>query len=279
MLIFCLFYLILISKIFSFLSLGLRRSGNQLSACFTSDGKHIVSAGEDSNVYMWNCIGHEEPAHDQAKTIRSLERFTTNASIAIPWCGLKCGNAEKEPQLHVSDDDSPENLAFAPARFSLGQEYVFESFPKGCATWPEEKLPALSQLSSASALHKSQYKFLKSSCLCTTSSHAWGLVIVTAGWDGRIRSFLNYGLPIPVWSSRHWLYFWRFSIQPHVGNFACRVPTKAEKACGKQMPTEFSSIYIEKGKYRVEASWACAVQIDVLEFRWALLIYLRCTDK
>lgn len=177
---------------------GLRRSGNQLSACFTSDGKHIVSAGEDSNVYMWNCIGHEEPAHDQAKTIRSLERFTTNASIAIPWCGLKCGNAEKEPQLHVSDDDSPENLAFAPARFSLGQEYVFESLPKGCATWPEEKLPALSQLSSASALHKSQYKFLKSSCLCTTSSHAWGLVIVTAGWDGRIRSFLNYGLPIPV---------------------------------------------------------------------------------
>jgi hypothetical protein len=28
------------------------------------------------------------------------------------------------------------------------------------------------------------------------SSHLWGLVIVTAGWDGRIRTYLNYGLPL-----------------------------------------------------------------------------------
>jgi hypothetical protein len=25
------------------------------------------------------------------------------------------------------------------------------------------------------------------------------MVIVTAGWDGRIKSFQNYGLPAPVW--------------------------------------------------------------------------------
>jgi hypothetical protein len=27
----------------------------------------------------------------------------------------------------------------------------------------------------------------------------WGLVIVTAGWDGRIRTYLNYGLPLRLW--------------------------------------------------------------------------------
>ncbi|XP_031252828.1 WD repeat-containing protein 44-like [Pistacia vera] len=173
-------------------------AGNQLSACFTSDGKHMVSACEDSNVYIWNSIDQEEPA-TEAKNIRSWERFTTNASIAIPWCGLKCRNPENEWQFNVSGDDSAEILSsFSPARFNLSQEYFLESFPKGSATWPEEKLPALNPLSSTSPMHKSQYKFLKSSCQSTSSSHAWGLVIVTAGWDGRIRSFHNYGLPVPV---------------------------------------------------------------------------------
>ncbi|GMJ08947.1 hypothetical protein HRI_004563900 [Hibiscus trionum] len=59
-------------------------------------------------------------------------------------------------------------------------------------------LPPSSPSTVSSAMHKSQYKFLKSSCQNTFKSHAWGLVIVTAGLDGRIRSFLNYGLPVPV---------------------------------------------------------------------------------
>lgn len=158
----------------------------------------MVSACEDSNVYIWNSIDQEEPA-TEAKNIRSWERFTTNASVAIPWCGLKCGNPENEWQFNVSGDDSAEILSlFSPARFNLSQEYFLESFPKGSATWPEEKLPALNPLSSTSPMHKSQYKFLKGSCQSTSSSHAWGLVIVTAGWDGRIRSFHNYGLPVPA---------------------------------------------------------------------------------
>ncbi|KAK4845540.1 hypothetical protein QYF36_006280 [Acer negundo] len=178
---------------------GLRSAGNQLSARLTSDGKHIVSTCEDSNVYLWNCTGQEDSAPHQAKKIRSWERFTTNASVAIPWSGLKLGNSENEWQFHLSDDDSPEiQSLYSPECFTLSQEYFLESFPKGSATWPEEKLPTLSRTSSASAMHKSQFKFLKSSCQSTSNSHAWGLVIVTAGFDGRIRSFHNYGLPVPV---------------------------------------------------------------------------------
>lgn len=177
---------------------GLRNAGNQMSASFTSDGKHIVSACDDSNVYVWNCSNEGEPALSQSKSIRAFEHFLTNASVAIPWCGMKYGNPENGWQFHALDESSPNTLPFpSPASFSLSQEFFSESFPKGSATWPEEKLPTSSLVSVPSKIHKSEHKFLKA-CQSTSSSHAWGLVIVTAGWDGRIRSFHNYGLPAPL---------------------------------------------------------------------------------
>ncbi|KDP23830.1 hypothetical protein JCGZ_00073 [Jatropha curcas] len=177
---------------------GLKSTPSQISASFTSDGKHIVSACEDSNVYLWNFIDQGRSDPMQAKTIRSCERFSTNASIAIPWCGLK-HESSGNGGFHVSNDNAPEVMPFpSPAGFSLSQEYFLESFPKGSATWPEEKLPPASPLSTSPAMHKSQYKFLKASCQSIAASHAWDLVIVTAGWDGRIRSFHNYGLPVAV---------------------------------------------------------------------------------
>lgn len=177
---------------------GQHSAGNQAFASLTSDGKHIISACEDSNVYMWNCAAQENRSLSKAMSIKSCERFSTNASIAVPWCGLKHGNPENGRQFQVLHDNMAEPAPYSsPAYFSLSQEYYLESFPKGAATWPEEKLPPSSlSPSMSSALNKSQYKFLKLSCQSTLSSHAWGLVIVTAGSDGRIRSFLNYGLPV-----------------------------------------------------------------------------------
>lgn len=184
---------------FSKFSLGVKNAASQISACFTSDGKHIISACEDSNIYVWSCVNQEEHVPAQAKSTRSCERFSTNASVAIPWCGFQHGNSENGGGFYVSNDDPPEAVpSSSPAGFSLSQEYFLEPFPKGSATWPEETLPSSSPLSTSSAMHKSQYKFLKASCQSAATSHAWGLVIVTAGWDGRIRSFHNYGLPVYV---------------------------------------------------------------------------------
>ncbi|XP_052173197.1 uncharacterized protein LOC127788675 [Diospyros lotus] len=178
---------------------GLRNTGNQLFASFTSDGKHIVSTSEDSNVYVWNCYDQKDLSRSQPKIIRSCERFSTNASIALPWSGFKFETLEKGWQFHVVDETLWDILPFpSPICFSLGQEFILESFPKGTATWPEEKLISSSQQAVSSVMHKSQYKFLRSSCQSTSSSHAWDLVIVTAGWDGRIRSFHNYGLPVAL---------------------------------------------------------------------------------
>ncbi|KAE8719706.1 histone-lysine N-methyltransferase ATXR6-like [Hibiscus syriacus] len=175
---------------------GACNGGNQAFASLTPDGKHIVSACEDANVYVWNCVDQDEQSRPRAKDVRSFERFFANASIAIPWCGMKSENAENGRQFEVLNENLPDNFPFSsPSHFSLSHEYYIESFPKESATWPEETLPPSTV---SSSMHKSQYKFLKSSCQNTFKSHAWGLVMVTAGLDGRIRSFLNYGLPVPV---------------------------------------------------------------------------------
>ncbi|KAL3846152.1 hypothetical protein ACJIZ3_003555 [Penstemon smallii] len=160
---------------------GLRNTGNQISASFTSDGKHIISASEDSNVYIWNYIGKKE-----SKSTKSFECFSSDSSIAIPWSGLKGTNSKNGSKSNKLRESSINSL--------LSQEFL-DSSSKISATWPEENLP----VSSRWALGKSEYKLVKSCCQSSSnSSHAWGLVMVTAGWDGKIKSYHNYGLPVPL---------------------------------------------------------------------------------
>lgn len=189
---------------------GIRNSGSQISASFTSDGRHIISASEDSNVYIWNNYSPVAPVPHQAKSIQSCERFPCNAVVAIPWSGMKSETLASNEQVswdsignsenvcHCRRDPSHDSLISFSSQnsFSLSHEFFSEALPRGSATWPEEKLPASSSLSPASAIRKSQYRRLKSSCQSRAASHAWGLMIVTAGWDGRIRLFHNYGLPV-----------------------------------------------------------------------------------
>ncbi|KAJ8632350.1 hypothetical protein MRB53_025686 [Persea americana] len=184
---------------------GIRNSGNQISARFTSDGSHIISVGEDSNVCIWNHNSPDGPLPQRTKSIRSCERFlSSNASIAIPWLGMKSETLAPNEQVSGDSTGNVENACShnslislsSQNSVSLSHEFFSEAPPKGSATWPEEKLPTSSSPSPASAICKSQYRFLKTSCQNTVTSHAWGLVIVTAGSDGRIRSFHNYGLPV-----------------------------------------------------------------------------------
>ncbi|XP_057981002.1 uncharacterized protein LOC131166444 [Malania oleifera] len=194
---------------------GLRSAGSQIPASFTSDGFHIVSASEDSNVYVWNYISQEGPVSGQVRKNWSCEHFfSNNALIAIPWCGMTSGNSIfssiSGAYSSSSSVDSAENIScqegesscnpisvLPPDHFSRSHRFFSDSSSKGSATWPEEKLPTPTSLVVSSTFCKSKYKLLKKSCQSMFGSpHAWGLVIVTAGWDGRIRSFQNYGLPI-----------------------------------------------------------------------------------
>ncbi|GAA0154357.1 hypothetical protein LIER_12360 [Lithospermum erythrorhizon] len=133
-----------------------------MSASFTSNESYLIAASNDCNVYIWNCNRHEEPSVFES-------------------------NSNDLNQLH--------SIASNRLSFSLANDFYIESNSRGSATWPEEKLRASNQ---RSLLCKSEYRFLKTSCQNLSRSRAWGLVIVTASRDGRIQSFHNYDLPVPV---------------------------------------------------------------------------------
>ncbi|CAA0825699.1 Transducin/WD40 repeat-like superfamily protein [Striga hermonthica] len=158
---------------------GNRNSATQVPASFTSDGQHLVSATEDSYVRIWNYTTEEEQKSSQEKKLKSYESFfSRNASIAVPWYGWK-------EKLGALPSSILRNEKF-PNCFTLGLGFVMDTLYKGSMTWPEERLPQL---------NTKKLKFLKSAF--SNAPHLWGLVIVTAGWDGCIRTFLNYGLPLP----------------------------------------------------------------------------------
>ncbi|KAK4583603.1 hypothetical protein RGQ29_026367 [Quercus rubra] len=69
---------------------GFRNTSSQISASFSQDGKYIVTASEDSQVYVWK---HEEPRNagtGKSKNVvtQSHEHFQCkDVSVAIPWPG------------------------------------------------------------------------------------------------------------------------------------------------------------------------------------------------
>ncbi|KAF8103345.1 hypothetical protein N665_0188s0283 [Sinapis alba] len=178
---------------------SLRTTLSPTSALFTSDGKHIVSTIEDSGIHVWDYSQPNKKAASpqKPKTIRSYEGFLSdNVSVAIPWLGQ--GKEEDSVCSFIADLDKKFAHLPLPVRDCFSQV-------KGATTWPEEKLGLVAGSAaaaiSATASSRSKLRLLRSVCQNvnnTCTPHLWGLVIVTATWDGRIRVFHNYGLPIRV---------------------------------------------------------------------------------
>ncbi|CAH9071116.1 unnamed protein product [Cuscuta epithymum] len=178
---------------------GPRKSGNHTSpAHATPNGKHVISIGEDSQVYLWNYEDRRVQDPKQVKSERSFEHFISErASIAIPWVG------ESSSQM----DPSPPRIWADSERFSLGNWFSTETSSRVSVTWPEEVLPLYNVPTPENGDnhvtdhdHDDEDGHLRSKLVNnnTSRSPAWGLVIVTAGLDGRIRTFHNYGLPVRV---------------------------------------------------------------------------------
>ncbi|PIN25349.1 WD40 repeat-containing protein [Handroanthus impetiginosus] len=176
---------------------GNRSSGSQVPASFTSDGEHIVSISEDSNVRVWNYMAHDQKS-SRPKKVWSCESFLSkNASMAIPWGGLKNKLGSLPGNILSNGHFDEKLLQKFPDCFTTSLGFFLDTLYKGSATWPEEKLPQSNPTTVKPSLCKSEFKFLKNAWLSALNSpHLWGLVIVTAGFDGCIRTFLNYGLPI-----------------------------------------------------------------------------------
>ncbi|KAL9393367.1 hypothetical protein Peur_012652 [Populus x canadensis] len=185
---------------------GLPKSGSQMSASFTSNGRHIISVGEDCRVYVWNYDGLCTSWSKHIKSVKSCEFFfSEGVSVAVPWSGtgteVRGLGSRRSFQSHAQTEEIA-SWRKDSERFSLGSWFFMDGRCRGSyATWPEEKLPMWDVPILDAEYQNQQIKSLHEQQCVNTNDHislseAWGLVIVTAGWDGKIRAFHNYGLPI-----------------------------------------------------------------------------------
>ncbi|MQL98771.1 hypothetical protein Taro_031488 [Colocasia esculenta] len=117
---------------------GRRKSKSQLSASFTSDGRYIVSTGDDSRVYIWN-YQSDALSSKATKSTHSCEYFfSKDASIAIPWPGMD----DQVPGSSLQSQKIIDPLACVreSERSCLGAWFFADCSRRPSATWPEEKL-------------------------------------------------------------------------------------------------------------------------------------------
>lgn len=190
---------------------GLAKSGGQTSASFTSTGQHIVSVGEDSRIYIWNYDNMRIQLSKAKKSARSCEHFSfEGVSIAIPYSGMGpekggAGNDSTSVSSQTCSNQSSYSWARDQERFSLASWFSTDVSSKASATWPEEKLPIWDaqypdqddQTCNCPDHHLQQlHQHQNNSQSFGNLPASWGLVFVTAGKDGMIRTFHNFGLPM-----------------------------------------------------------------------------------
>ncbi|KAL3839533.1 hypothetical protein ACJIZ3_024124 [Penstemon smallii] len=70
---------------------GFRNTSSQISASFSPDGRHVISASEDSQVYIWKAEDSKNLGAGKGRsrvTIQANEHFhCKDVSVAIPWPG------------------------------------------------------------------------------------------------------------------------------------------------------------------------------------------------
>lgn len=180
-----------------------------MSASVASSGKHIISIGEDSRVYVWNHNGLCIPLEKETKSVRSCEHFISEGvTVAVPWSGLgmeprSLGSGSPKYCSQTLDQIEAASRVRDSERFCLGNWFSMDGPCRGSATWPEEKLPLWDVLGSEDESHHQHHpghalEHNNNAHKHMAVSDTWGLAIVTAGWDGTIRTFYNYGLPIRV---------------------------------------------------------------------------------
>ncbi|KQJ82574.1 WD repeat-containing protein 44 [Brachypodium distachyon] len=155
------------------------------SPSLTSDGRYLISAGMDSNVYIWNFDNSSRTLQKrEAKTVRSCEMFfSKDVTTAVPWPGV-------HQDRHVKPSCLTEKSVSTPSLRRQGEcrspgAWFFADVMRGSVTWPEEKLISAKPVNGPRL----------ADCLSAISA-AWNMVIVTASRGGVIRSFHNYGLPV-----------------------------------------------------------------------------------
>lgn len=178
---------------------GFRNTSSQISACSAANGRYIISASEDSNVYIWRYSDDSKPSRKKniVSVTNTHERFhCESVTVAVAWPCTSSRMTSRANSWKQDDLDCVSGnghiLESEPAKedgVSAVQQQSNNSNQNGdraSATWPEELMTKQSPKSNTSPPGEVDQ---------APSPSAWGLVIVTAGRDGRIRTFQNFGFP------------------------------------------------------------------------------------
>ncbi|XP_047310250.1 WD repeat-containing protein 44-like [Impatiens glandulifera] len=198
---------------------GFRNTNSQILACFSSNGRHIVCASEDSHVYIWKHENETRPTRAKGVTrTQSYEHFhCQDVTVAIPWPGSSGTSVSSSPDYIENfnsnfDEISTANHPPTPVEeqevmgnekrsslngiiSSASNSYFLDRMS---ATWPEEKLLSSAAAAASSNNNNNSPRVSVEFCdaLSDGRSAAWGMVIVTAGLNGEIRAYQNFGLPV-----------------------------------------------------------------------------------
>ncbi|KAJ9182869.1 hypothetical protein P3X46_006816 [Hevea brasiliensis] len=199
---------------------GFRNTNSQISASLTANGKHVVSASEDSYVYVWKHESDSRPCGSKGATVtHSYEHFhCQDVSVAIPWPGVddswglqdvysgeqiglenhldevSVANHPPTPVEEISGNEASQSLCGctnSPLNGIICSATNGYFFDRISATWPEEKL----RLAARNWSPCNGVDFLNG---MNQNMSAYGMVIVTAGLRGEIRTYQNFGLPVRI---------------------------------------------------------------------------------
>ncbi|KAJ8505254.1 hypothetical protein OPV22_006140 [Ensete ventricosum] len=191
---------------------GFRNTSSQISACLTTNGKHVICASEDSHVYVWRYDDSRISKSKGGTTMtQSYEYFhSKGVTVAAPWpntsmrtmvrtCPNKWDELDGECQTNapsMAETNRPQLSTSLACRCidshqhsTLRNTNLNRFSDRASATWPEELMTA----------NKQSPRCNGDFCSAGTTApgmSAWGLAIVTAGWGGEIRTFQNFGFPV-----------------------------------------------------------------------------------
>ncbi|MED6198538.1 hypothetical protein PIB30_067343 [Stylosanthes scabra] len=216
---------------------GFKNGNSHIAASFSPNGRYIICASEDSQVFVWK---YEElrganltkaKANNTILVNQSYEQFQCrDVTVAIPWpCtimsdpsqGPVLNNAKKNTNTTTNNNNKKvlpplpkknnnhgnESDHDAAAESGVGDSSAVES--DGTSQEEAETVSRDNSGLGDSVASSSAPNGCGDSSSATTATHfsnsdnnpatmnpsAWGLVIVTAGFEGEIRCYQNFGLP------------------------------------------------------------------------------------